>query len=87
MPDWAPFAAPDDETWRGVQRRRHLIKLTDDLAHLARDEGFLSCHLLLADTADKLRQLLLESCLSAPSLLHRPAGRAERPARRRAQQG
>ncbi|HEV7458016.1 MAG TPA: hypothetical protein VGN96_14685 [Roseococcus sp.] len=87
MPDWAPFAAPDEESWREAQRRRHLIKMTDSLAQIARDEGFLSCHTLLADTANKLRQLLLESCPSTPSLPQRMPGRPEAPAGRGFQEG
>ncbi|WP_191085355.1 hypothetical protein [Roseococcus microcysteis] len=85
MPDWAPFAVPDDESWRVLQRRRHLIKLTDELALLARDEGFEACHLLLAGTADRLRQLLLASGPPEPAPPDSAPGQAAIPARRPAE--
>ncbi len=61
LPDWAPFAVPDEELWREAQRRRRLIKMVEELSHLARDEGLATSHELLAATAERLRHLLLQS--------------------------
>lgn len=60
MTDWAPFAVPDMHVWRELQRRRHMIKMVDNLAQVARDEGFATCHELLVTTAERLRHLLIE---------------------------
>lgn len=84
VPDWAPFAVPDEESWRDVQRRRHLIRMTSELAQLARDEGFEACHLLLSSTADRLRQLLMASSPPEHAPQDRAAGQTAKPARRRA---
>jgi hypothetical protein len=48
LPDYAPFAVPSDEAWRELQRRRHLVRVVENLAHSARDEGYpLSSRLLI----------------------------------------
>lgn len=59
LTDWAPFAVPDAEAWRELQRRRHLIRQVDSLSQIARDEGYFSCHEILTGAADRLRQLLI----------------------------
>lgn len=66
MPDWAPFAVQDEEIWRNLQRRRHLIQSVEQLANLALNEGFVACHTLLSNTADDLRHLLLKAALAHP---------------------
>ncbi|MBB3898439.1 hypothetical protein [Roseococcus suduntuyensis] len=59
LTDWAPFAVPDAEAWRELQRRRHLIRQVDSLSQIARDEGYFSCYDILSGAADRLRQLLI----------------------------
>lgn len=59
LPDYAPFAVPSDEAWRELQRRRHLVRVVENLAHSARDEGYPLSSRLLAETAVKLREFLI----------------------------
>lgn len=61
LPDWAPYAAPSDEVWRELQRRRNIIRILRELTNLARDEGYSITAALLAETAARAQATLIRS--------------------------
>ena len=60
LPSLAPWAVPDDETWRELQRRRNLLALVDTLAKTTRDDGYDSCAVVLFNASISMQGYLFQ---------------------------